>query len=94
MKLYSVNSLPPEFRVQRIFDMIVHTGSARISSRAGGTIDDCSEGIRRKFMEMVPEEANAVIGVQISTSVVLYDIGGGGSIYLTFSGTPAVIDEE
>ena len=45
-------------------------------------------------MDMVPEEANAVIGVQVATNVVLYDIGGGGELYLTYFGNPAIIDDE
>ena len=38
-------------------------------------------------------EANAVIGVQVATDVVLYDIGGGGAMYLTFVGNPAILEE-
>ena len=42
---------------------------------------------------MAPEEANAIVGVQVATDAVLYDIGGGGELYLTFAGNPAILDE-
>ena len=42
---------------------------------------------------MAPEKANAVIGVHVATDVVLYDVGGGGAMYLTFAGNPAILDE-
>ena len=94
MKLYSTNGLPPEAKVRQVFDMIVHTGTISLKGvKPGDSIDDRSQSVRKAFEEMAPEEANAVIGVQITTSVVLYDIGGGGQYYMTWCGNPAVIEE-
>ena len=93
MRVYCASALPSEIRVQRIFDMIVHTGKVDLHGRARGSIDDRSEAVRREFVAMAPEEANAIIGVQVATDVVLYDIGGGGAVYLTFAGNPAILDE-
>ena len=93
MKVYCVGALPVGVRVRRTFDMIVHTGIVNLDGHAGGSIDDRSEAIRREFVAMAPEEANAVIGVQIATDVVLYDVGGGGAMYVTFAGNPAILDE-
>lgn len=98
MRVYCAGALPIGVRVRRTFDMIVHTGKVSLHSRAhsvfpANSIDDRSEAIRREFVAMAPEEANAIIGVQVATDVVLYDIGGGGSIYVTFAGNPAILDE-
>ena len=40
-----------------------------------------------------PKEANVVIVVQVTTDVARYDIGDGGTIYMTWCGNPAVIEE-
>lgn len=93
MRVYCAGALPSGVRVRRTFEMIVHTGTISLHSAARGSIDDRSEAIRREFVAMAPEEANAVIAVQVATDVVLYDIGGGGAMYVTFAGNPAVLDE-
>ena len=93
MRVYCAGALPSGVRVQRMFDMILHTGNVDLDGRARGSVDDRSEGVRREFVAMAPEEANAVIGVQVVTDVVLYDFGGGGAMYLTFAGNPAILDE-
>ena len=93
MKLFCADALPAGTRVRQTFDMIVHTGTVGLGSGAQGSVDDRSEAVRREFIAMAPEESNAVIGVHITTSVVLYDIGGGGELYLTFCGNPAVVEE-
>ena len=93
MRVYCAGALPSEVRVQRMFDMMVHTGMVDLHGSARGSIDNRSDVVRQEFVAMAPEEANAVIGVQIATDVVLYDIGGGGAMYLTFAGNPAILDE-
>lgn len=93
MKLFCAGSMPAGIRVRHTFDMVVHTGMVSLGSRARGSIDDRSEAVRREFIAMAPADANAVIGVQVATHVVLYDVGGGGELYLTFAGNPAIIDE-
>ena len=93
MKLFCANSLPTGIGVRQTFDMIVHTGRVDLSSRAPGPIDDRSEAVRQEFIAMAPEEANAIIGVQVATDVALYAIGDGGALYLTYFGNPAVIEE-
>ena len=93
MRTYCAGALPSGVRVRQTFDIIVHTGIVDLHSRARGSIDDRSEAVRQEFVAMAPEEANAVIGVQIATDVVLYDIGGGGAMYVTFAGNPAILDE-
>ena len=93
MRMYCAGALPSGVGVRRTFDMIVHTGRVDLGGRAPDSIDDRSDAVRREFVAMAPEEANAVIGVQVATDVVLYDIGGGGALYLTFAGNPAVLEE-
>ena len=93
MRVYCAGALSIGVRVRRTFDMIVHTGVVDLHGRARGSIDDRSEAVRREFVAMAPEEANAIIGVQVGTDVVLYDIGGGGAMYVTFAGNPAILDE-
>ena len=93
MKLVCAGALPTGTRIRQTFDMIVHTGRVNLDGSAAGSIDDRSEAVRREFIAMAPEEANAVIGVQVATDVVLYDIGGGGALYLTFAGNPAILEE-
>ena len=94
MKLFSINSLPPGNRVRQVFDIIVHTGTVSLSNRARGSLDERSESVRQQFAALAPDEANAIIGVGLTTNVVLFDIGGGGDLYLTYCGNPAVIDED
>ena len=93
MKVFCAGALPSGVQVRRTFDMIIHTGTVDLHRRARGSVDDRSEVVRREFIAMAPEEANAVIGVQVATDVVLYDIGGGGAMYVTFAGNPAILDE-
>ena len=93
MKLCSSPSLPPGIAVRQVFDMIVHTDIVSLSSRNSPSINKGAESVKRAFIELAPEEANAIIGIQVSTSVVLYDIGGGGELYFTFCGNPAIVNE-
>ena len=93
MRMYCAGTLPSGARVQRVFDMIVHTGVVDLHGYARGTINDRSEAVKSEFVALAPEEANAVVGVQVATDVVLYDIGGGGAMFLTFAGNPAIVDE-
>ena len=94
MKLYGVNAIPAEARVMKVFDMIVHTGSVSLGSRLGRSIDEQSRDVRRKFAEMAPNEANAIVSVQVATNVVLDTIGSGGNLFFTFCGNPAILEEE
>ena len=93
MKLYCTDALPSDTQVRQVFDMIVHTGTVRLGGREAGSIDNRSDAVRREFVALAPEEANAVIGVRVATDVVLYDIGGGGALYLTYCGNPAVVED-
>lgn len=93
MKLYCADALPDDMVVRQVFDIIVHTGTVELGSRQSGSIDVRAEAVRREFIAMAPEEANAVIGVRVATDVVLYDIGGGGALYLTYNGNPAVVED-
>ena len=93
MRADCAGALPTGVQVRRTFDKIVHTGKVDLHGRARGSIDDRSEAIRRESIAMAPEEANAVIGAQVATDVVLYGIGGGGAMYVTFAGNPAILDE-
>ena len=93
MRMYCAGALPNGVEIRRTFDMIVHTGSVDLGGQTPDSLDDSLEAVRREFGPMAPAE-NAVIGVQIATDVVLYDIGGGGALYLTIlPGIPAILDE-
>ena len=93
MKMHCARTLPNSVRVRRTFDMIMHTRTVWFGTRASGSIDDSAEAVRRAFSEGAPDEANAIIGVQIATDVVLYDVGSGGALYLAFAGNPAILAE-
>ena len=93
MKLYSTDALPPGIENRKVFDLIVHTGTVVLGRRETGLIDERSQAVGRKFVAMASEKINAAIGVQIATNVVLYNIGGGGVLYLTYCGNRAVIEE-
>ncbi len=60
MKLYGINAIPPEARVTKVFDMIVHTGLVNLGWRRCHSIDKQSQEAKRKFAEMAPDEANAI----------------------------------
>ncbi|MDE0150186.1 MAG: hypothetical protein OXM58_17650 [Rhodospirillaceae bacterium] len=92
MKLFSSNPVPPGIVIRQTFDMIVHTGEVKLRNHDNRSIDDLSQGVRENFVALAPEEANAVIGVQISTSIIWYDFTG-AVIYLTFCGNPAIVEE-
>ena len=93
MRVYCAGALPIGVRVRRTFDIIVHTGLVDLHSRTRGSIDDRLEAVRREYVAIASEDANAVIDVQVATDVVLYDIGGGGAMYVTFAGNSAILDE-
>ena len=52
MKLFSAGSLPTGIRVRQTFHTIIHAGRSDLGSRAPGSTDDHSEGVRREFIEM------------------------------------------
>ena len=93
MRMYCAGAQPSGVGVRQTFDMIVHTGMMDLGAPTPDSLDDRLEAVRREFVAMAPEEANAVIGIQIATDVVLYDIGGGGALYLTLAGNPAILDK-
>ena len=75
MKLYGINAIPPKARVTKVFDTKFYTGLVNLGWCRGHSIDKQSQEVRRKFAEMVADEANAIVGVQVSTSAVPYYIG-------------------
>ena len=73
--------------------MIIRTDIVSLRRRTSFSINEGKEAVKRAFVELAPEEANAIIGVQVSTSAVLHQIGSGGEFYFTYCGNPAIIDE-
>ncbi len=91
MQLYSAGALPANARVQRTFDMIVHSEVVSLGKPRQLT-ESSTDAVRQRFIAKAPAEANAILGVQLATNVILYDIGSGGEVHLTFAGNPAYIE--
>lgn len=93
--LLTTDNLPEGITVKEIFGLIQVTGTVEVSNK--GVIRGLLERKRNEYQEVIdafirsaPSEANAVIGVQISTTVQNYS--NGTFLYVTYIGTPAVLE--
>lgn len=75
--------------------MIQITGTVEVSNK--GMIRELFERKRNEYQEVIdafvdtaPTEANAILGVQISTSSQSFN--NGTFLYVTYIGTPAIIE--
>ena len=93
MQLFCAGALPASARVQRTFDMIIHSEVVSLGKSPRQLTENSTDAVRQRFIAKSPAEANAILGVQLTTNVMLYDIGSGGEVHLTFAGNPARIEE-
>jgi uncharacterized protein YbjQ (UPF0145 family) len=96
MLLLTTPTLPEGCVVTQAFTMILANKMIEISSK--GLIRGVLEKNRNEyneaiafFMGLAPKEANAIIGVQISSSTQQFS--NGVFLYLTMVGTPVVYTE-
>lgn len=81
--------------VKEIFGMVQFTGAVEISDK--GLIRGFFERNKNEYQEVInffidsaPSEANAILGVQISTSSQAF--GKSAFMHVTYVGTPAIIE--
>lgn len=93
MLLLTVPSLPEGCTVTQAFSMILANKTIEISNK--GLIRGALERNRNEYEEAIeffkglaPSEANAIIGVQISSSTQQFS--NGTFLYLTMVGTPVI----
>lgn len=93
--LITTENLPEGIVVKEIFGMIQITGTVEVSNK--GVIRGLLERNKNEYQEVIdafirsaPSEANAIIGVQISTAV--QNFNNGTFLYVTYIGTPAVLE--
>ena len=92
--MFSTDNLPAGYIVQEVFGIIQYTGVVEISKK--GLLRSMFEKNRNEYQEIIdnfvsnaPDESNAILGVQISTSTQQFN--NGVFHYITYLGTPAVI---
>lgn len=96
MLLLTTPSLPEGFVVKEAFTMVLVTMAIEVSNK--GIIRGLLERNRNEYQEALdflvrqaPQEANAIIGIQVSTSTQQFS--NGTFLYLTAVGTPVVYAE-
>lgn len=94
--LFSTDQMPVGMEVKQIYSMIQVTGTVEISNK--GLIRGLMERNKNEYQEIMdrfisyaPKEANAIIGVQISTAAQGFN--NGSFLYITYIGTPAIIGD-
>jgi len=94
--LFSTDQMPSGMEVKQIFSMIQVTGTIEISKK--GLLRGIFEKNKNEYQEVMdnlinnaPDEANAIIGVQVSTAAQAF--GNGSFLYVTYIGTPAIIGD-
>lgn len=87
---------PAGTEVKSVFSMVQVTGSIEISKK--GLIQQIKDRKRNYYQELVdefaasaPEEANAIVGARLATSVATFS--NGTFLMMTYTGTPVVIGE-
>ena len=96
MLLLTTSSLPEGFVVKEVFTMVLVNKTIEVSSK--GVLRGLFERNRNEYQEALdflasqaPNEANAIIGIQVSTSTQQFS--NGTFLYLTAVGTPVVYSE-
>lgn len=86
--------LPSTMSVAEVFSMVQFTGTVEISER--GTVVGLFERKRTneqdiidQFAASAPSEANAIVGVQVSTAT--HRFGELSYLYITYVGTPVLL---
>jgi len=94
--LTTTQQFPAGTEVKSVFSMVQVTGSIEVSQK--GLIRQIKDRKRNYYQELLdgfaasaPEEANAIIGVQLATSIATFS--NGTFLMMTYSGTPVVIGD-
>lgn len=94
MLLLTTQSLPEGVFIEEAFNMVLINKAIEVSSK--GVIRGLLERNRNEYQEAIdflvnqaPSEANAIIGIQVSTSTQQFS--NGTYLYLTAVGTPVVL---
>ena len=93
--MFTTENLPENIVVKEVFGMIQITGTVEVSNK--GLIRGLMQRSRNEYQEVIdsfidsaPDESNAILGVQISTSSQQFN--NGTFLYITYIGTPAIIE--
>lgn len=88
------DKLPQDMAIAEIYSMIQFTGTVEISER--GVIVGLFERKRTEYQDIIdhfsacaPPDANAIMGVQVSTSTQAF--GDVSYLYITYIGTPVLL---
>lgn len=92
--LYSTDKMPLGIEVKEMFPMIQFTGAVEISKKSlMRSIFEKNKNeyqiIMDNLIAYAPHEANAIIGVQVSTAAQSFN--NVTNLYVTYIGTPAII---
>ncbi|TMP72553.1 hypothetical protein [Pseudoalteromonas sp. S1608] len=94
--MFTTDNLPEGFIVKETFGIIQYTGTVEVSHK--GLLRGMLERNKNEYQDVIdafvnsaPRESNAILGVQISTSSQQFS--NGTFLYVTYIGTPAIIEE-
>ena len=96
MLFLTTHSLPVGLVMEQAFSMVMTSKTIEISNHnslrvaMAGNHGDFDE-VLALLEDQAPDEANAIIGIQTSTSIA--HLPGGNFLYVTVAGTPIVYDE-
>ncbi|WP_395339485.1 hypothetical protein PN836_014660 [Ningiella sp. W23] len=95
--LFTSDKLPQGMEVAEVYPMIQFTGTVEISDR--GAVVGMYERKRteeddiiKHFAALASSDANAILGIQVSTST--HSFGDLAYLYITYVGTPALVVSE
>ena len=94
--LFSTDQMPAGMEVKQIYSMVQVTGTVEISNKGivRGFLERNNNEYQKvmdKLISYAPSEANAIIGVQISTAAQAFN--NATYLYVTYIGTPATIGD-
>ena len=88
---------PPSMAVAEMYSMIQFTGTIELSDR--GVVVGMFERKRTEYQDIIdnfaasaPSDANAIMGVQVSTATQSFD--NVTYLYMTYIGTPVMLVQE
>lgn len=94
MDIFSTEQMPEGIKIKTLFPMILTVGKVQVSQK--GLLKKILDKDKNEAQEIIdqlidiaPTEANAIIGVKVSTSIAVYKEGT--FLHITYIGTPAII---
>jgi regulator of nucleoside diphosphate kinase len=92
--LFSTDQMPSGMEVKKSYSMVQVTGTVEISNKGliRGILERNNneyQKVMNQLISFAPSEANAIIGVQISTAV--QNFNNSSFLYISYIGTPAII---